>query len=198
MPRNFDEARKAREDKDRSFVIGGQTFVYRPAVAPEAIVGWTEFAGSTDKEQSALRAAQAALAAAEAAMVAGEAGAAEPAELARLSADIAAKTADVAARTADVEANSKTEREWIAVIDETITAILEPEYTEKWEQARDPNLTHPLSLQDLQELMRWLMAEVSGRPTGEPSGSSPQPDTTEIASTAGSSSPVEPASPPST
>lgn len=41
--RNFDEeARKERLDADRSFVIGGETFYYRAAVAPEVVLDWND------------------------------------------------------------------------------------------------------------------------------------------------------------
>lgn len=40
--KDFDEARRIREQKDRSFVLSGQTFTYRAAVAPEAILAWSD------------------------------------------------------------------------------------------------------------------------------------------------------------
>lgn len=43
--KNFDEARKEREQRDRSFQIGGEDFTYRPAVAPEAILRWSQMTG---------------------------------------------------------------------------------------------------------------------------------------------------------
>lgn len=195
---DFDIARKAREDADRTFRIGGKEFTYRPAVAPEAIMQWTEFAGGADKEQADLRAAQANLQAAYAQQRAANAASADEAELARVAADIATKSADVAVKTAEVEAKARSDSEWLAVIDETITAILEPNNHEQWREVRNPDLPHPLSLGDLQTLMEWLVGQVVNRPTGEPSGSSPSPATTETASTVDSSSPEEPASPPST
>lgn len=196
--KDFDEARKEREAKDRSFQIGGKVFVYRPAVAPEAIMSWTEFAGGTDKEQAQLRAAQANLAASHASLRAAEVSGADPTELARISADIAAKTAEVAVSTAAVEEKTRSDGEWLNVIDETITAILEPSYHDAWQEVRNPELAHPLSLGDLQDLMEWLVAEVVNRPTGKPSDSSPSDGTTATASTVASSSPEAPAPTPST
>jgi hypothetical protein len=38
--RDFDEARKRRQDKDRSFKIGGETFVMKPGVRPEALADY--------------------------------------------------------------------------------------------------------------------------------------------------------------
>lgn len=195
--KNFDEARKIREDADRSFVIGGETFVYRPAVSPEAIVGWTEFAGSADKEQAQLRAAQANLAAAHAQLRADEAEEAAPSALAKTALDIAKKTATVATATAAVEEKQRSEQEWIKVIDETIAAILEPQCHDTWRKVRDPGLAHPLSLTDLQDLMEWLMEQITSRPTGGPSGSSPSRNGTETLSTDESSLREAPAPTPS-
>lgn len=194
MKRNFDEARKVREDADRSFQIGGETFVYRPAVAPEAIMAWSEFAGGADAEQAQMRAAQANLAAVYAQQRAAEAAEADAAELARISVEVATKTADVAVATAAVEAKTRSDSDWLVVIDDTIDAILEPEYQEAWKRVRDPDLSHPLSLGDLQEVLEWLIEEVVKRPTGKPSDSSPSDGTIATVSTVDSSSPAAPAS----
>lgn len=43
--RNFDEAREERLKRDRSFQIGGETFSYRAAVAPESILRWSQMTG---------------------------------------------------------------------------------------------------------------------------------------------------------
>lgn len=43
--KNFDEARAEREVRDRSFQIGGESFTYRPAVAPEGILRWSQMTG---------------------------------------------------------------------------------------------------------------------------------------------------------
>lgn len=43
--KNFDEARAERERRDRSFQIGGEEFTYRPAVAPETILRWSQMTG---------------------------------------------------------------------------------------------------------------------------------------------------------
>lgn len=43
--KNFDEARREREQRDRGFQIGGEDFTYRPAVAPEAILNWSKMTG---------------------------------------------------------------------------------------------------------------------------------------------------------
>lgn len=196
--KDFDVARREREEADRSFTIGGETFVYRPAVAPEAIMAWTEFAGGADKEQAFLRAAQANLDAAQAQMKASEAANADAAELARVSADIAAKTAAVAEAAAAVEEKARDDNEWLSVVDETITAIIEPQYHDTWRKVRDPDLAHPLSLGDLQEVMEWLVEQVVSRPTGKPSDSSPSVDGTETVSTDDSSSTVLPVPTPST
>lgn len=196
--KDFDVARREREQADRSFQIGGKQFKYRPAVAPEAIMSWSDFAGGADQEQAQLRAAQANLAASHASLRAAEATSADAGELSRIAADIAAKTAEVAVATAAVEAKTRSDNEWLGVIDQTIEAILEPEYHDAWKEVRAPDLAHPLSLGDLQDLMEWLVEQVVNRPTGKPSDSSPSDGTTETESTGASSSPEAPASPPST
>ena len=43
--KNFDEVRAKRAETDRSFVIGGETFVRKPAVAPEEILQWNRATG---------------------------------------------------------------------------------------------------------------------------------------------------------
>ncbi len=40
--KDFDEARREREERDRSFTIGGEQFVRRVAVAPEQILTWNK------------------------------------------------------------------------------------------------------------------------------------------------------------
>lgn len=53
--KDFDEARGEREERDRGFKINGQTFVYRPAVAPETLIPWFEMgAGTPEREAIAL------------------------------------------------------------------------------------------------------------------------------------------------
>lgn len=44
---DFDIARGLRLSQDRSFKIGGETFTYRPAVAPEAIVRYSDMGAET-------------------------------------------------------------------------------------------------------------------------------------------------------
>lgn len=38
--KNFDKVRRERIDRDREFIIGGETFAYRSGVRPEALVPW--------------------------------------------------------------------------------------------------------------------------------------------------------------
>lgn len=38
-------SRNGRVDRDRTFVVGGQTFTYRPSVAPESIKRWSQMSG---------------------------------------------------------------------------------------------------------------------------------------------------------
>lgn len=43
--KNFDTDRVKRQERDRSFVIGGKTFTHRASVAPEAILDWSKMVG---------------------------------------------------------------------------------------------------------------------------------------------------------
>lgn len=42
--RDFDEIRREREQRDRSFRIGGEEFTYKASVAPEVLVRWNSAA----------------------------------------------------------------------------------------------------------------------------------------------------------
>jgi hypothetical protein len=133
--KNFDEERQAREEIDRSFVIGGETFTHRVAVAPETIVRWNM------------------------------------------------------AVTEEIEL---TEQDWLGLYDETIVAMLEPDQVPKWRKVRSPDATHPLTLSDMREVLRFLMERATGRPTSEPSGSTNGSATTETTLRDVSSSPAAP------
>jgi hypothetical protein len=50
--RNFDEAREEREKRDRSFVIGGETFTYRAGIAPEAFIRYNEMDTDTPEQDA--------------------------------------------------------------------------------------------------------------------------------------------------
>lgn len=190
--RDFDVERRKREEADRSFTIAGEKFVFRAAVAPESILGWSEFSSVGDKEQAALNAANANLNAAQTRLDRMLPDAEDrPAQEDR----VAELAATVAERTEALAAVARSESDWLAVIDQTVVAIIEPDYSGLWEKVRDPQLPHPISLGDLQELLEWLLAQVTGRPTGLPSASSPTDDSTGISSTDESSSTAAPAEP---
>lgn len=204
--RDFDEARREREQADRSFTIGGQQFVFRAAVAPEAIMAWTEYGNRGNKEKAALAAASARLAAAEAHLAAlstpQQGASPSPEQVAALAEQqgigptrIAELAAAAATAQEAVEATVRPEAEWLSLIDSTVVAIIEPDYAETWAAVRDPNLPHPLSLGDLQELLEWLVEQVVGRPTGRPSDSSAGLDANGTVSTVVSSSPETPTEP---
>lgn len=78
------------------------------------------------------------------------------------------------------------ERKWLELFDSTIIALLEPGQEEKWRSVRE-NADPAINLQDLQDLMKWLLAEQSGRPTGSPSDSTETDGPTTTESTATSS-----------
>lgn len=53
--KNFDEVRRERIDRDREFIIGGETFAYRAGVRPEVIVPWYQLqSGESLRGENAL------------------------------------------------------------------------------------------------------------------------------------------------
>lgn len=50
--KDFDEARRERLQRDRSFRIAGREFVYRPAVPPEALFGWFDMSADTPEAEA--------------------------------------------------------------------------------------------------------------------------------------------------
>lgn len=157
--KDFDVDRQKREVADRSFKIGGKEFVYRAAVAPEAILAWSEAASAGDESRSRLQAASMRL------------EAAQKAELpTKEIGEYEMKLADALEASAGAGTG---EGDFIRLLDETVSAIIEPEYQDAWRAVRSPDALHPLNIEDLQGLMEYLVAEVVGRPTGPPSDSSP-------------------------
>lgn len=49
---NFDVERETRLQGDRTFQIGGQTFTYRPSVAPEKLIRWAEMSVDTPEMEA--------------------------------------------------------------------------------------------------------------------------------------------------
>lgn len=181
--KNFDTARKEREDADRSFLIGGKEFRFRAAVAPESILKWTQFANSGDAENNTLLIAQSRLESAKAVDPPYP-----PSEIAKLE----SKVMDALEAA---NAKQKTEEQWIGLIDDTILSIIEPDYVDDWHSVRSIDAQHPLNLQDLQDLITWLVEQVVGRPTTQSSVSTPSETSPGTSSTDGSSSPEAQASP---
>lgn len=172
--KDFDTERNQRLTGDRSFRLAGREFRYRPSVAPEVILGWSQFAEGADPYERKLKLAAA-----------------------RLNVTRATKSSDeliakgelevVEAENALAEARP-TDSQWIEALDRTATAVLEAGYAEAWRDARSADVENPLSLADLQEVLEWLIEQVSGRPTGQPSGSDSSPNGSGTSSTDGSSS----------
>jgi hypothetical protein len=188
--KDFDVERRKREEADRTFVIGGETFAYRAAVAPESILSWSEFASVGDKEQAAVAAAQAQLKVAQAQL--DRIGDDENPNRAQYEDSVAELAAKVAEKTEALAQVARSESDWLTVIDDTVLAIIEPAYGDAWTSVRNPENSHPLSLGDLQGLLEWLMEQVTGRPTGPPSDSSPPAGSTATTSTDESSSTEDP------
>jgi len=80
------------------------------------------------------------------------------------------------------------ERDAIAIIDQLIVSFLESGQEERWAAVRSADAKNPITNLDLLELVRWLIAEQTGRPTQPPSDSSDGPETTTTISTEGSPS----------
>lgn len=129
--KDFDTKRKERSDRDRSFQIGGETFVRRTGLRPEVLLPWEKIGEDT------------------------------PAS------------------------------EVLETIDLLVTDFIEPgdDAVARYQalRARDDD---PVTLEDLQELVEWLVSEQTGRPTGLPSGSTPSAPPPADGSTGDSSLPV--------
>lgn len=115
--KDFDEARRARAEQDREFTIGGERFVMRAGVRPEALTAYEQLQPGTGS----------------------------------------AKT--------------------LSVIDELVMAFVEPEddASGRWTRLRERD-ADPVTLQDLQQLVEWLVEGQTGRPTVPPSPSTPPPE----------------------
>lgn len=128
--KDFDEARKERAERDRSFKIGGETFVMKTGVRPEVLASYEEI----DTDKPAL--------------------------------------------------------EVIGLVDEVILGMME-NGDGSHERYRDLRAREndPLSLEDLRDVVQWLIEEQTGRvPTQPLSPSGPGPERTRTRSTGGSSS----------
>jgi len=118
--RDFDKARQVRLDRDRTFQIGGETFSFRPAVAPEALLEYNS-----------------------------------------------AITGDLT----DLKEN-----DWIRIYDDTIIAMLEDGQGDRWHHARRLDSDNPLNADDINAVLQWILEQVTGHPTGQPSDSSTSSD----------------------
>lgn len=85
--------------------------------------------------------------------------------------------------------------EVLATIDQLVHDFIEPadDAHARWDALRKRD-DDPVTLQDLQELVEWLIEEQTGRPTSPPSASTPSAPTQPTGSTEGSSSPPAEAS----
>lgn len=136
--KNFDEQRALRVQEDRGFQIGGEQFIRRASVRPEATEPWENVNLETSH------------------------------------------------------------RDTLASLDETVTNLIEPgeknEAHKRWMKLRTRE-EDAITLGDLLELMQWLVAEQTGRPTEPPSNFSDEPEETGTPLTVVSSSPVTPEEP---
>lgn len=75
--------------------------------------------------------------------------------------------------------------------DKFVLACLEPGQEEKWREARSPDLEHPLSIQDIRDVIEHILEVVVNRPTVRPPDSSSTSAASGTTSTESSPSPVE-------
>jgi hypothetical protein len=81
----------------------------------------------------------------------------------------------------------------LEIVDGIIIDLIESENDAagRWHQVRAVTDENELiSLEDLMELVQWMIEVVAARPTSQPGGSSPGPGATGTSSTANSDSPV--------
>jgi len=78
----------------------------------------------------------------------------------------------------------------LALVEETVRAILHPSSLAAWQQIRDPGAAVPLTWPDLFDLVEYLIGRASGVPTDGPSASADGPASTDTSSTDESSSTV--------
>lgn len=80
-------------------------------------------------------------------------------------------------------------KETLAIVDDLILAMIEPDDDShgRYLQIR-ANMDDPITVEDLLELVKWLVEIQTGRPTGPPSASAPGQASTGTVSTAASSS----------
>lgn len=127
MPKNFDIGRQARlkTEDERSFVLGGETFVAKQAIHPSALAAYD-----------------------------------------------AISQADGVAATLDT-------------VDDLVLTMIEDtdNAAGRYRAVRD-NTADVITIEDLLDLVRWLVELQTGRPTGQPGDSSPGQTTTETPLTA--------------
>ncbi len=114
--KNFDEARRAKHkaEGERTFVLGDETFVLRPAIHPSILERYDDLDNDTPVKET------------------------------------------------------------MEIVDDLIVALIEPrDGAEDRYRAVRANQDDPISVEDLQDLIRWMMEIQTGRPTGPPGDSSP-------------------------
>lgn len=131
--RNFDDSRKKSRasEEARTFVLGGETFVLRPAIHPEALEDYDRITPES------------------------------------------------------------TIKETLDIVDELILNMIDTrdDSHERYHRVRS-NRNDPITIDDLQELVQWMVEMQTARPTGQPGDSSPGQSSTATESTVESSSPV--------
>jgi hypothetical protein len=155
MSKDFDSERVAEIDASaREFTIGGEQFTIRVATAPEVYVAYYDALRiSSTPSQLDL-----------AAKVLGEI------------ADGAEKPADAAQKAmAEMIAmgvrNDLSNTQFLARLDETVLALIDPDQADRWKRVRE-QADPPITLRAIREVVDYCMEVQSGRPPTQVSSSS--------------------------
>jgi len=164
----FEAKRKARAEADRTFTLAGETFRFRPTIAPEIVFRFRASQQSMYEDLEKLRAWGMELEAAQGLNGDGE--------------------ADVSRLMEAMPEPRLTDDDLINIADETVIACLEPDSHEAWARLRSPENPQPVTYQEVFEIVGYLLGRVAEIPTVAPTGSSDGRTQTGKPSKAGSSS----------
>lgn len=173
--KDFDQERNSRPLRSleqRSFTIGGQTFVMRDRVRPEAYAPMDDLKGEK-RDRLVCTCDHARVAHGPNANNCQHPG------------------CKCEAFTGRVLEDGSTMREVIAAIDTTFLSMVEldNETEARYREMREREWDI-IEIDDLRSVVEWMVSESTSRPTGPPPSSTPLPEPTGASSTAGSSLPV--------
>ena len=148
----FEARRIAREQADRTFVLAGETFRFRPTITPEVVFRFRDSQQSMYEDLDKIR---------------------------RWGAEVEAARAKNGDGAADLEQlvgampePRMSDDDLIQIADETILACLEPASHEAWAKLRSPENLQPVTYNEVFEIVGYLLGRVTEIPTVAPTGSS--------------------------